>query len=107
MEWIEVTSKTQFTAREARANKKLRPLFATEDAIRTLFETLVEYELLIRMDDDTYERIALCVMWFVVRGSWFVVDHKSQWLPVVQRPHQGFRANHNHEPQGFQKQPQT
>ena len=56
MEWIEVTSKTQFTAREARANKKLRPLFATEDAIRTLFETLVEYELLIRMDDDTYER---------------------------------------------------
>ena len=31
MEWIEVTSKTQFTPREARANKKLRPLFATED----------------------------------------------------------------------------
>ena len=59
MEWIEVTSKRQFTPREARANKKLRPLFATEDAIRTVFETLVEYELLIRMDDDTYERLPI------------------------------------------------
>ncbi|MEM6452069.1 MAG: hypothetical protein AAF703_17370 [Cyanobacteria bacterium P01_D01_bin.105] len=56
MEWIEVTSKTQFTPREARANKKLRPLFATADDIRTVFETLVEYDLLTRVDDDTYER---------------------------------------------------
>ena len=56
MEWIEVTSKTQFTPREARANKKLRPLFATEDEIRTVFETLVEYELLTRLDEDTYMR---------------------------------------------------
>lgn len=56
MEWIEVTRKTQFTPREARANKKLRPLFTTEDEIRTLFELLVEYELLSRLDDDTYER---------------------------------------------------
>ena len=56
MEWIEVTSKTQFTPREARANKKLRPLFATADDIKTMFETLVEYDLLARVDDDTYER---------------------------------------------------
>ena len=56
MEWIEMTSKTQFTPREARANKKLRPQFATADDIRTIFETLVEYELLTRMDNDTYER---------------------------------------------------
>ena len=56
MEWIEVTSKTQFTPREARANKKLRPLFATADDIKTMFETLVEYGLLARVDDDTYER---------------------------------------------------
>ena len=56
MEWIEATSKTQFTPREARANKKLRPLFATAEDIRTVFETLVEYELLTRIDDDTYER---------------------------------------------------
>ncbi|MBE9063462.1 hypothetical protein [cf. Phormidesmis sp. LEGE 11477] len=56
MEWIEVTSKTQFTPREARANKKLRPLFATAEEIKTVFETLVEYQLLIRTGDDTYER---------------------------------------------------
>ena len=56
MEWIEITSKTQFTPREARANKKLRPLFATAEDVRTVFETLVEYELLTRIDDDTYER---------------------------------------------------
>ena len=56
MEWIEVTSKTQFTPREARANKKLRPLFATADDVRTVFETLVEYDLLTRVDDDTYKR---------------------------------------------------
>ena len=56
MEWIEVTSKTQFTPREARANKKLRPLFATAEDIKTVFETLVEYSLLSRIDDDTYER---------------------------------------------------
>ena len=56
MEWIEVTSKTQFTPREARANKKLRPLFATAEDIKTMFETLVEYDLLARVDDDTYER---------------------------------------------------
>ena len=56
MEWIEMTSKTQFTAREARAHKKLRPLFATADAIKAVLETLVEYGLLIRIDDDTYER---------------------------------------------------
>ena len=56
MEWIEVTSKTQFTPREARANKKLRPQFATAEAIKTVFETLVEYGLLTRIDDDTYER---------------------------------------------------
>ena len=56
MEWIEVTSKMQFTPREARANKKLRPLFATADDIKTMFETLVEYDLLARVDDDTYER---------------------------------------------------
>lgn len=56
MEWIEVTSKTQFTAREARANKKLRPLFATAEAIKVVFEALVEYELLTRIDGDTYER---------------------------------------------------
>ena len=55
MEWIEVTSKTQFTPREARANKKLRPLFATAEDIKTVFETLVEYGLLTRIDDDTYE----------------------------------------------------
>ena len=56
MEWIEVTSKIQFTPREARANKKLRPLFATADDIKTMFETLVEYDLLARVDADTYER---------------------------------------------------
>ena len=56
MEWIEATSKTQFTPREARANKKLRPQFASEDAIRTIFETLAEYELLTRLKDDTYRR---------------------------------------------------
>lgn len=56
MEWIEMTSKTQFTPREARANKKLRPLFATADEIREVFETLVEYALLVRVDDDTYAR---------------------------------------------------
>ena len=56
MEWIEMTSKTQFTPREARANKKLRPLFATADEIRAVFETLVEYALLVRVDDDTYAR---------------------------------------------------
>ena len=56
MEWIEMTSKTQFTAREARAHKKLRPLFATADAIKAVLETLVEYGLLIRINDDTYER---------------------------------------------------
>ena len=56
MEWIEVTSKTQFTPREARANKKLRPLFATAEDIKTVFETLVEYGLLTRAGDDTYER---------------------------------------------------
>jgi len=55
MKWIEVTSKTQFTPREARANKKLRPLFATAEDIKTVFETLVEYGLLTRIDDDTYE----------------------------------------------------
>ena len=57
MEWIEMTSKTQFTPREARANKKLRPLFATADEIREVFETLVEYALLVRVDDDTYARL--------------------------------------------------
>ena len=56
MEWIEATSKTQFTPREARANKKLRPQFASEDAIRTIFETLAEYALLTRLKDDTYRR---------------------------------------------------
>ena len=56
MEWIEMTSKTQFTAREARAHKKLRPLFATAEAIKAVLETLVEYGLLIRIDDETYER---------------------------------------------------
>ena len=56
MEWIEVTSKTQFTPREARANKKLRPLFATAEEIKAVFEALVEYQLLTRIDDDTYER---------------------------------------------------
>ena len=56
MEWIEMTSKTQFTAREARAHKKLRPLFATADAIKAVLETLVEYGLLIRIDGETYER---------------------------------------------------
>ncbi|EDX82338.1 hypothetical protein S7335_895 [Synechococcus sp. PCC 7335] len=59
MEWIEVTSKTQFTPREARANKKLRPLFASEDDLRAIFETLVEYELLTRIDGDSYERSPL------------------------------------------------
>ena len=58
MEWIEVTSKTQFTPREARANKKLRPLFATAEDIKMVFETLVEYGLLTRVDDDTYERFS-------------------------------------------------
>ena len=56
MDWIEATSKPQFTPREARANKKLRPQFASEDAIRTIFETLAEYALLTRMKDDTYRR---------------------------------------------------
>ena len=56
MEWIEMTSKTQFTAREARAHKKLRPLFATAEAIKAVLETLVEYGLLIRIDGETYER---------------------------------------------------
>ena len=56
MEWIEMTSKTQFTAREARAHKKLRPLFATAEAIKAVLETLVEYGLLLRINDDTYER---------------------------------------------------
>lgn len=56
MEWIEMTSKTTFTPREARANKKLRPLFATAEDIKTVFETLVEYELLTRLEDDTYAR---------------------------------------------------
>ena len=56
MEWIEVTSKTQFTPREARANKKLRPLFATAEEIKAVFEALVEYDLLTCIDDDTYER---------------------------------------------------
>lgn len=56
MEWIEVTSKTQFTPREARANKKLRPLFATAEEIKAVFEALVEYQLLTHIDDDTYER---------------------------------------------------
>ena len=56
MEWIEMTSKTQFTAREARAHKKLRPLFATADAVKAVLETLVEYGLLIRIDGETYER---------------------------------------------------
>ncbi|MEL6940382.1 MAG: hypothetical protein AAFO84_14445, partial [Cyanobacteria bacterium J06598_1] len=56
MEWIEVTSKMQFTPREARANKKLRPLFSTAEDIKTVFEQLVEYDLLTRLDDDTYER---------------------------------------------------
>ena len=59
MEWIEVTSKTQFTPREARANKKLRPLFATAEEIKAVFEALVEYQLLTRIDDDTYERLSL------------------------------------------------
>ena len=57
MEWIEMTSKTQFTPREARANKKLRPLFATADEIRAVFETLVEYALLTQIDGDTYARL--------------------------------------------------
>ena len=70
MEWIEMTSKTQFTAREARAHKKLRPLFATADAIKAVLETLVEYGLLIRIHDDTYERSPIdpcghCGSWFV------------------------------------------
>ena len=56
MEWIEMTSKTQFTAREARAHKKLRPLFATAEAIKAVLETLVEYGLLIRINEETYER---------------------------------------------------
>ena len=56
MEWIEVTSKTQFTPREARANKKLRPLFATAEEIKAVFEALVKYQLLTHIDDDTYER---------------------------------------------------
>ena len=48
----------QFTPREARANKKLRPQFATAEAIKTVFETLVEYGLLTRIDDETYERFS-------------------------------------------------
>ncbi|MGB3791029.1 MAG: hypothetical protein WA949_23690 [Phormidesmis sp.] len=59
MEWIEVTSKTQFTPREARANKKLRPLFATAEEVKAVFETLVEYQLLTRIDGDTYERSSI------------------------------------------------
>ena len=48
MEWIEMTSKTQFTAREARAHKKLRPLFATAEAIKAVLETLVEYGVVLK-----------------------------------------------------------
>ena len=56
MEWIEMTSKRSSPPEEARAHKKLRPLFATADAIKAVLETLVEYGLLIRIDDDTHER---------------------------------------------------
>ncbi len=59
MEWCESTSKTQFTPREARADKKLRPLFDSADDIRNLFEVLVEYGLLTSTGEDIYARSPL------------------------------------------------